>query len=277
MARDDFSSTVRNALKMRSALICANPDCRKQTVAPSESDEDKFVCIGKAAHITAAAEGGPRYDSGISSAERSGISNAIYLCSGCADLIDKNKGQDFPPSTLQKWKQDHERWVAENLNKRSESIGGDGGSGTIIGNRGTVIGGRGGSSGVAGVGGKGGSGFIRGDDGLIIGGDGGNCGTADGRGGKSPKGPTERLGFSTSLWGYGRGAPGTNHPEYDRRIRLLAQLRTEYLAKFPTDVPYIEAGVDTVPIDWINQRLTECQETWHVGFSEGNYALPPLQ
>ena len=75
---------------MRAALICSNPDCRKQTVAPSESDEDKFVCIGKAAHITAAARGGPRYAIDMSPAERSAISNAIYLCSGCADLIDKN-------------------------------------------------------------------------------------------------------------------------------------------------------------------------------------------
>jgi hypothetical protein len=262
---------------MRAALICSNPDCRKQTVAPSESDENKFVCIGKAAHITAAAEGGPRYELSMSSAERSSISNAIYLCSGCADLIDKNNGHDFPTATLRRWKEDHERWVATNLNKRSEGVGGEGGSGTIIGNRGAVIGGKGGNGGVAGIGGKGGSGFIQGDDGLIIGGDGGSCGTADGRGGKGAKGPTERLGFNTSMWGYGRGGSGTNHPEYNRRIELLAQFRSEYLAKFQTDAPYIEAGVEIVPIDWINQRLTECQELWQVEMSERGYVLPDLQ
>jgi hypothetical protein len=276
MARDDFPSAVKTALRMRAALICSNPECRKQTVAPSESDDDKFVCIGKAAHISAAAGGGPRYETGMSSEERSSISNAIYLCSGCADLIDKNNGQDFSTATLRQWKADHEQWIASNLNKRSEGVGGDGGSGTIFGNRGTVIGGKGGRGGMAGVGGKGGSGFIQGDDGLIIGGDGGSCGTADGRGGRGAKGPTERLGFDTSRWGYGRGGSGTNHPEYDRRIRLLAQFRSEYLVRFPTDAPYIEAGADAVPVDWINQRLAESQESWRIELREGLYVLPPL-
>lgn len=276
MARDDFPPAVKNALRMRASLICSNPDCRKQTAAPAEADDDKFVCLGKAAHITAAAEGGPRFDAQLSPTQRASISNAIYLCSGCADLVDKNDGKDFPTPMLNAWKAEHERWVTANLNKQPGGVGGEGGSGVIVGNRGTVIGGRGGNGGVAGVGGKGGGGFIRGDDGLIIGGDGGNCATADGRGGKGARGPSERLGFSTSTWGYGRGGSGTNHPEYDRRIRLLAHLRHEYLSKFPEDVPYVEAGVDIVPTDWINQRLSECRETWQVGIGESGYALPPL-
>jgi len=276
MARDDFSTAVKNSLRMRASLICSNPDCRKQTVAPSESDEDKFVSLGKAAHITAAAVGGPRYDANLASEERAAISNSIYLCSGCADLIDKNNGKDFPTPTLKAWKEEHEKWVSANLNKQRGGLGGEGGSGTIMGNRGTVIGGMGGNGGVAGVGGKGGSGFIRGDDGLIIGGDGGNCATADGRGGKGARGPTERLGYSTSMWGYGRGGSGTNHPEYNRRIKLLAQFRSEYQAKFPGDAPYIDAGVDVVPADWINQRLVECSESWQVLLGERGYVLPAL-
>jgi hypothetical protein len=276
VARDDFSLAVKTALKMRASLICSNPDCRKQTVAPSESEEDKFVSLGKAAHITAAAVGGPRYDANLSSTERAAISNAIYLCSGCADLVDKNCGRDFPTSTLKSWKEEHERWVSANLNKQRGGVGGEGGSGTIIGNRGTVIGGRGGSSGIAGVGGKGGGGFIQGDDGLIIGGDGGSCATSDGRGGKGARGPTERLGFSTSTWGYGRGGSSENHPEYNRRIKLLAQFRSEFQARFPSDAPYIDAGVDIVPTDWINQRLIECGESWQIELGENGYLLPAL-
>lgn len=115
-----------------------------------------------------------------------------------------------------------------------------------------------------------------GDDGLIIGGDGGSCGTADGRAGKGGRGPTERLGFPTFLWGPGRGGCGDNQPEYNRRIKLLAQFRTEYQAKFPSDAQYIDAGVDIVPTDWINQRLIEFGEAWQVELGENGYLLPPL-
>jgi hypothetical protein len=277
MARDDFSAPVKSALRMRAALICSNPDCRKQTAAPSESDPDSFVCLGKAAHITAAAEGGPRYDASISTEARKAISNAIYLCGSCADLIDKNGGVDFPESILRQWKEQHELWVRENLNRTPGGVGGEGGSGTIVGDRGLVIGGRGGNGGVAGVGGKGGSGFINGNDGVIIGGDGGNCATTDGRGGKPAKGPTERFGISSFMWGFGRGGAGANHPEYDRRVRLLSAICQEYKTKLPEDSFYIDAGIERVPSDWVNQRLLESGESWRVLDGETGFLLPLLQ
>ena len=187
--RDDFPRSVIDALGKRAAFICSNRDCRAQTLAPSEAEPTKYLYIGKAAHICAAAKGGPRYRSNMSAADRAAIGNAIFLCSGCADMIDKNNGADFPEEILRQWKFDHEAWVTQNLNKRGTGIGGDGGGGTIIGNRGTVIGGRGGDGGVSGIGGKGGSGFIQGEAGLIIGGDGGSAVTTDGRGGRGARGP----------------------------------------------------------------------------------------
>ena len=202
MPRDDFSAPVKSALRMRAALICSNPDCRKQTAAPSESDPESFVCLGKAAHITAAAQGGPRYNSAISTEARKAISNAIYLCGTCADLIDKNGGIDFPVLILRKWKEQHELWVRENLNRTPSGVGGEGGGGTILGDRGLVIGGRGGNGGVKGVGGKGGSGFVNGNDGVVIGGDGGNCATADGRGGKTRKGSRRKIRYELLYVGF---------------------------------------------------------------------------
>jgi hypothetical protein len=274
--RDDFSKPVVEALAKRASFICSNPDCRAQTLAPSESEPGKYLYIGKAAHICAAAEGGPRFDPRMSAEERGSIDNGIFLCSGCADLIDKNNGADFPPEQLHEWKRTHEKWVTDNLNKRTQGRGGEGGSGTIIGNRGAIIGGRGGEGGVSGIGGKGGGGFIKGDDGLIIGGDGGSCGTADGRGGRGARGPTERFGFSTDMWGFGRGGSGGNHPEYNRRISLLRTIQAEYMAKFPEDAAYIEVGIDPVPVDWVNQRLVELRETWQVRQGPAGYQLPPL-
>lgn len=42
----------------------------------------------------------------------------MFLCSNCADMIDKNKGIDFPTALLIEWKNDHETWVRNNLNKK---------------------------------------------------------------------------------------------------------------------------------------------------------------
>lgn len=278
MARDDFSATIKTNSKMRAALICSNPDCRKMTVAPSKLDEARAVCLGKVAHITAASEGGPRYDLSMTSKERTSISNAIYLCSGCADLIDKNSGKDFSIERLKQWKEEHEQWVSNNLNKSLEGKGGNGGSGRIKGDRGTLVGGKGGRGGKYGVGGNGGGGVVEGNDALIICGDGGDAGTEDGRGGRGARGPTERLGFHSSLWGFGRGGDGKNDPEYDRRVNLLIQIRNEYLLKFPEDARYINAGLDIVPKDWINQKLIECEESWQIEMNNVGigYVLPSI-
>lgn len=120
-SRDDFPKPIADVLAKRAAFICSNPECRALTVAPSEHDENRFLYIGKAAHICAAAEGGPRYDPKMTSEERKSTSNGVFLCSNCADMIDKNDGAGFPVERLRHWKQEHEKWVAANLNKRQSS------------------------------------------------------------------------------------------------------------------------------------------------------------
>ena len=120
--RDDFSKTTVNVLQRRAAFLCSNPDCRCLTIAPDESGEEKWVYIGYAAHITAAAEGGPRFDPSLTHEQRSHITNAIFLCASCATLIDKNNGSDFPVELLKRWKTDHESWVRENLNRKPITI-----------------------------------------------------------------------------------------------------------------------------------------------------------
>ncbi|MFH1829502.1 MAG: hypothetical protein ABH871_01830 [Pseudomonadota bacterium] len=117
-ARDDFNKTVVDALAKRAAFICSNPECRTLTIAPSSEDVLKFIYIGKAAHIAAAAEGGPRFDPGMSFDERKSIDNGVFLCSNCADMIDKNMGIDYPVALLKEWKGTHETWVGNNLNKK---------------------------------------------------------------------------------------------------------------------------------------------------------------
>jgi hypothetical protein len=115
--RNDFSPSTKEAIAKRAAYICSNPGCRRLTLSPSESESNKFVYTGKAAHITAAAPGGPRYDPGLTSEERSSTKNAIFLCSTCADMIDKNQGIDYPVGLLKQWKREHEEWLAANRHK----------------------------------------------------------------------------------------------------------------------------------------------------------------
>jgi hypothetical protein len=157
-------------------------------------------------------------------------------------------------------------------------LGGAGGSVKVSGNRAVAIGGRGGKGGLIGSGGAGGGGEVEGDDALSIGGDGGDAGGDDGRGGRGAVSPLQRMGhLPTTLWKYGRGGNGVDAPEYARRLGLLTQFRSEYMIEFPDERKYIDAGVDVVPIEWINARLTEHHESWCVELDRSGYVLPPLK
>ena len=59
--RDDFSSSVKKTMAERVAYLCSNPACRILTIGP-HSKSDKVNRLGEAAHITAAIEGGERFD-----------------------------------------------------------------------------------------------------------------------------------------------------------------------------------------------------------------------
>ena len=72
--------------------------------APTWGPNDKpfsVTNIGQAAHISAAAEGGPRYVASMTPEQRTSISNGLWLCSNCHDQIDRN----VETYTIQKLKQ----------------------------------------------------------------------------------------------------------------------------------------------------------------------------
>lgn len=119
--RDEFDKKIIDTIAKRASYICSNPDCRSNTLGPSEKDPEKYIYTGKVSHIIAASENGPRNDHSFTSKQRSSIENGIFLCSNCADMIDKNMGSDFPVDLLKKWKDNHEIWVKENLNKSKNS------------------------------------------------------------------------------------------------------------------------------------------------------------
>ena len=87
--RDDFSSDIKSVLARRVGMLCSNPGHRVPTSGPQE-DSKKATNIGVAAHITAAAAGGPRFDETLPPDQRKSIENAIWLCQNCAKLIDND-------------------------------------------------------------------------------------------------------------------------------------------------------------------------------------------
>jgi hypothetical protein len=106
MPRDNFTQKTISKLAERVGFLCSNPNCRMHTVGPN-SRADSSTRIGKAAHITAASAGGPRYDISLSIGERSNINNGIWLCSNCSDMVDKDE-INFPTPLLNKWKAEAE-------------------------------------------------------------------------------------------------------------------------------------------------------------------------
>lgn len=105
--RDDFLETTKRALAQRANYRCSFPSCGKPTSGPSDESLSAYVNIGVAAHIYAAAPGGPRYDAEMLSQARSDIANAIWLCQTHSRLIDEDHVA-FPAEKIQQMKADHE-------------------------------------------------------------------------------------------------------------------------------------------------------------------------
>jgi hypothetical protein len=102
MPRDEFPRTVKLTVAIRVGFRCSNPSCDLPTSGP-HSDPERWLSLGEAAHISAASSGGPRYDASLDSAQRKDISNAIWLCSNCATLVDAD-GSRHSKEELLSWK-----------------------------------------------------------------------------------------------------------------------------------------------------------------------------
>lgn len=99
--RDDFSRSVQEDLARQVGFVCSNPECRAATLGPAS--DDKASSTGVAAHICAAAIGGPRYCAEQTAEERSSQSNGRWVCHSCSRLID-NDPLAFNKELLRRWK-----------------------------------------------------------------------------------------------------------------------------------------------------------------------------
>lgn len=115
--RDDFSQKTKHLIANRAGVRCSNPDCRKPT-SGANSNPDKIINIGVAAHICAAAEGGPRYDDSMTPNQRKSSRNGIWLCQSCAKLIDSDEAR-YTRERLHSWKRLAEALSTVELEKPS--------------------------------------------------------------------------------------------------------------------------------------------------------------
>lgn len=117
---DRFTRQTVETLAKRAAYRCSNPDCRTLTAGPAEEDHRSIV-LGEAAHIYGANPGSARYDSTMDPAERSAITNAIWLCRNCHKAADADALR-FPAALLFDWRREHEREVALSMGRTGERL-----------------------------------------------------------------------------------------------------------------------------------------------------------
>ena len=120
--RDDFNKSARTSIGKQAGWHCSYPGCRRPTEG-SNSEGDGEISIGVAAHICAAAPGGPRYNREMSSETRKSASNGIWPCQTHAKLID-SKDPMFTVALLHEWKQSASAWSWHNVDQFESEITG---------------------------------------------------------------------------------------------------------------------------------------------------------
>jgi hypothetical protein len=118
--RDEFTEDVKRNLAARTGNSCSNPDCGALTSGP-QTNSAKALNVGVAAHITAAAEGGQRYNASLSSDERRHQDNGIWLCQTCAKLIDSD-GSRYTEKLLRAWKEIAEDRALHSIGKTARPV-----------------------------------------------------------------------------------------------------------------------------------------------------------
>lgn len=114
--RDDFSAKAKLDLAMRAGYKCAFPTCRATTIGPSDEGPAKHSNVGVACHITAAAEGGRRYDPLLTPEQRADINNGIWMCATHSVEIDRDEAR-YTVAVLHAWKADAEAQARAELGR----------------------------------------------------------------------------------------------------------------------------------------------------------------
>lgn len=110
--RDEFEERIKRALAQRANFRCSF--CDSPTSGPSDESSIAVTSIGVAAHIHAAAPGGPRYLDAMTPEQRRHIDNGIWLCANHSIEIDRDTTR-FSAEALRQMKTAHEHRVSAQL------------------------------------------------------------------------------------------------------------------------------------------------------------------
>lgn len=120
--RLNFSKRTKNLIFGKVDGKCSVPRCKNPAMGPHINSEGS-VNMGVACHIHSAAKNGPRgwghKDQDFIESE----ANGIWCCAYHAELIDKNKGDDYTPDTLFSWKKLAEAKVIKRMNDVPSPLG----------------------------------------------------------------------------------------------------------------------------------------------------------
>jgi len=105
--RDDFTEKTVLQIAKRAGWLCSFPTCRAHTVGAT-SDGGGEINTGTAAHICAAAPGGPRYEENMTPEERKSAKNGIWMCRDHGKAIDSTD-PEFTTERLREWKRQAEK------------------------------------------------------------------------------------------------------------------------------------------------------------------------
>ena len=121
-SRDEFTESTKIQLAKQAGWLCSDPQCRRDTVG-SNFAGDGVIVVGVAAHICAAAPGGPRYDPSMSREQRRSADNGIWLCQNHARAVDSNDAQ-FTAELLHEWKLQAQRDSRQRVLYGTQELGG---------------------------------------------------------------------------------------------------------------------------------------------------------
>lgn len=112
-----IKSSDQRRLCLRSGGRCAFPGCRRILAVDAPQDE-AVVVLGEMAHIVADSGQGPRADPNMPREDRDKYENLILLCNVHHQLVD-SAPETYTVPRLHAMKDDHERWVEEQLGECS--------------------------------------------------------------------------------------------------------------------------------------------------------------
>ncbi|MDQ8432209.1 hypothetical protein Q3D33_04705 [Enterococcus faecium] len=115
-----ISVKTRKLLWGKAANRCSMCDCRRELIM-DETETDDYSVVGEECHIVAREKDGPRGESTLSKEERDKYDNLVLMCSIHHKVID-DQPNTYTVELLKNIKLEHETWVRDNLNSKSDDL-----------------------------------------------------------------------------------------------------------------------------------------------------------